>query len=720
MKYEKLSFCLALLASLALAGVFSTAIPSTQEARSADAMLGAALHLEEVEGNLEGAIDTYKRFLAQYRDNESLAAKAQLHIGICYEKLGQREARTAYQTVIDRYPQQIEAVKIAKQRISRLADTLEAATDKPKFRKITIPFKLSWWSPTPIGPAVDFGARMSPDGQTLVFGSEGSIWVVPVPGKASPDIAGEPRRLTEAMYALGAGISWSGDGSLIAFNAARGEDSQDIFIIPSQGGEPKKLTSREPSFGLATNEQALSLSPNGEVLAFQTKWDGEGIIGWSRILTLARGAASPKNLIDTKAAKPAFSPDGRMIAYVNYSPMEIRVIPASGGKSIRVVDTSNREVSTPIWSPDGRMLAFLSGNEIWIVPVSENGLATTAPTIFRLPRWNGMPLAGWTSDNKIGFIWGGEQVDTAVYSVPVAGGKALQVTPFGFFFFPRWSPDGKRIWFLNGNTSHTLGSVPSGGGAVSNLVAGTNPVVQEVPPGGGNVISPDGQTVVFAGMAGKGVNLWVMPLGGGQPTELTTPLPDQQERFPCWSPDGKSVLFIRLRYTPKSPLGTADIYRIPSKGGEAKPVTSASDVVAYSSIACSPDGKWVAYFSHDSALSEGKAPPGGSSESANCIKIKPIDGGPSQVVTGVHHRSGHEELCWSPDGKMIAYNADMGIWVVSASGGTPKQVETGLDESLIRNHLSWSPDGRTLAFTGYRLANPELWLMEDFLPLVKR
>ncbi|MEJ2147643.1 MAG: hypothetical protein P8020_21185, partial [Acidobacteriota bacterium] len=149
-------------------------------------------------------------------------------------------------------------------------------------------------------------------------------------------------------------------------------------------------------------------------------------------------------------------------------------------------------------------------------------------------------MAGWTSDNKIGFVWGGDTVDRVIYSVPASGGKAAQVTPSGDFYFPRWSPDGERIWFLNGDTPHTLGSVPSSGGTVRNLAT----TVQEVPPGGGNVISPDGKNVVFAGFggSGKGVNLWIMPLEGGQPAQLTSPM-GQQDRFPCWCDEGRSLLF---------------------------------------------------------------------------------------------------------------------------------------------------------------------------------
>ena len=54
--------------------------------------------------------------------DESLAAKAQLRIGICYEKLGSQEARKAYQRLIADYPGQKEEVALARDRLARLAD----------------------------------------------------------------------------------------------------------------------------------------------------------------------------------------------------------------------------------------------------------------------------------------------------------------------------------------------------------------------------------------------------------------------------------------------------------------------------------------------------------------------------------------------------------------------------------------------------------------------
>src|SRR5215471_19194042 len=93
-----------LIASLVLAGVLTMTVvaqkPATSTSNAADALLGAAIHQEEAEGNLDAAIASYKKFLSQYSDNRPLAAKAQYHLGLAYEKLGNAEARKAYEQVI--------------------------------------------------------------------------------------------------------------------------------------------------------------------------------------------------------------------------------------------------------------------------------------------------------------------------------------------------------------------------------------------------------------------------------------------------------------------------------------------------------------------------------------------------------------------------------------------------------------------------------------------
>ncbi len=86
--------------------------------QTAGEMFEKALYLEEAKGELEKAIDLYKKILEQFTDNREVAAKAQLHVGLCYEKLGLKEAPKAYRKVVENFPEQIETVKIAKEKLS--------------------------------------------------------------------------------------------------------------------------------------------------------------------------------------------------------------------------------------------------------------------------------------------------------------------------------------------------------------------------------------------------------------------------------------------------------------------------------------------------------------------------------------------------------------------------------------------------------------------------
>jgi len=126
-----------------------------------------ALAKERGEGNLEEAISLYKKVVAETKD-ESLAAKAQLRIGICYEKLGMKEAQKAFQKVIDNYPGQTETVKVAKEKLSILikAQTVIKREDTEfRIRKV--------WDYARMGGRGNMG-RPSPDGRYLLYCDMGS------------------------------------------------------------------------------------------------------------------------------------------------------------------------------------------------------------------------------------------------------------------------------------------------------------------------------------------------------------------------------------------------------------------------------------------------------------------------------------------------------------------------------------------------------------------
>lgn len=93
---------------------------SMQTESTPDVLLGAALHQEEVEGEIEEAIATYEQVLAASGVSREQAARAQYRIGICYEKLGRQEAQKAYETVVREYAEQSNLVDLAKARLSVL------------------------------------------------------------------------------------------------------------------------------------------------------------------------------------------------------------------------------------------------------------------------------------------------------------------------------------------------------------------------------------------------------------------------------------------------------------------------------------------------------------------------------------------------------------------------------------------------------------------------
>ncbi|MBN1482119.1 tetratricopeptide repeat protein [candidate division KSB1 bacterium] len=79
-----------------------------------------ALLKENGEGDLNAAISLYEKVVADTTADRSLRAKAHLHIGMCWEKMGEQQARSAYQLIIQQYADQSEIVNIAKERLASL------------------------------------------------------------------------------------------------------------------------------------------------------------------------------------------------------------------------------------------------------------------------------------------------------------------------------------------------------------------------------------------------------------------------------------------------------------------------------------------------------------------------------------------------------------------------------------------------------------------------
>jgi tetratricopeptide (TPR) repeat protein len=202
--------------------------------QQAQKLLSEAIYQEEVNGDLDGAIKTYQVILNKYPDNRKISAEVLLHLGMCYEKLGNQEAVKTYKRLVSNFPEQKNQVAIATERLSRLrraAEKILAAPLMPKFTKIKIPTKLT------------SVVSLSPNGKNLGLISDNKIWVMPLSGNLGPDIPGKPVQInTEGIDVEYTDLSWSGDGKWLAFNdPGISGPNQKIYIVPSEGGKPKEI-----------------------------------------------------------------------------------------------------------------------------------------------------------------------------------------------------------------------------------------------------------------------------------------------------------------------------------------------------------------------------------------------------------------------------------------------------------------------------------------------
>ena len=375
-----------------------------------------------------------------------------------------------------------------------------------------------------------------------------------------PVLGGTERKLAQLASVSPAGpggmpqLSWSPDGRFIAVNGAAKEGEPiGTLLIPTEGGEPIRLTSLPPGFEA---ESFPAFSPDGARLAlvrFRTLFNGAVFV-----LSLDRDGTA-------KGALQALTPDDWIIYGLDWWDNSTLVfsgrtgardslwkLSASGGGVPVALAYGNEAATQPSVARHGNRLAFQKteiDTNVWLLSGPGSGLPPTFPGNLVLASTRRDEGARFSSDGKK-IVWVSEQSGTSdVWVADADGSNQMQITNFPGIQVgsPRWSPDGTRIVFdAYAHGSSDIYIVGADGGKIR---AVTSEPSNETRPSW----SIDGKWIYFASNRSGRVEIWRAPAEGGAAVQVTHD--GGGEAFS--SPDGRSLFYTKTPVGPlwKQPIG---------------------------------------------------------------------------------------------------------------------------------------------------------------------
>ena len=388
--------------------------------------------------------------------------------------------------------------------------------------------------------------------------------------------------------------AWSPDGKLIAFlRSIVSSENYSVFLVSPLGGSERRLV----DFPVSTRP---SWSPDGRWLSIsRARAGGEDTPEAGGIYLLPAGGGVPRPVTFPKPPiyhqYPAFSPDGRSLAYsacenvagsvevcdVHAVQLDAQAQPHGPSRRLTHQGLWNDGLA---WTRDGSTIVYGvfrgSASRLW--RVSADG--ANPPEEVTLAGSGSEPFTAAGQD-RLGFVRNMTDID--IHRLQLGSAQAPFLASTGWDFLPQYSPDGRRIVF-NANRSGHKGEVFLADADGSNVMRLTNgPGRQQ----GAAVWSPDGRSIAFDSQAANGhFDIWTIEVDGSGLRQVTHNPAD--ESVPSWSRDGRWIYFA------SNQTGRSEVWRVPDAGGAEEQVTRDGGYMAFES----PDGRTL-YFKRSNANS---------------------------------------------------------------------------------------------------------------------
>lgn len=456
-----------------------------------------------------------------------------------------------------------------------------------------------------------------------------------------------PGRPARRTILLASGAAVAVVGLGYAFNARRERPSRKVAALANLSGAESK-----PAF-----------SPDGRQMAFVFRGDRE----WNAHIYRKSLAGGPVTRLTTEVGSetdPAWSPDGKQIAFLEQAAgkRRIMVIPEGGGLARKLGEMAEREhgFSLLCWQPDSRSLVVsdvTSDGSLDLALFSQSVETGARVKVTDPPRGKSDVIPRYSFDGRwLAFARLAENGVGDVYVMPASGGAARRITfDNDTILGLSWTADSRDLVFVSGRGGpFQLWRQRVFGGGKPELIDGIDGEANDV------AISKTGQSLAYRGAGFSDVNIWRYAIPSAAALGVQLIASAAFENDARYSPDGSRIAFSSTR------LGTgSQIWVCAGDGSNPQQLTKFGEGYGVTgSPAWSPDGNQIAFDARS---------PGGTS---SIFAIDAQGGGEPRRLTG----PGPTDFipAWSGDGRSIYFGSDRSgrveIWRIDATGGKPEQI----------------------------------------------